>query len=156
MVRLRYFRTTLLPVMRVLCTSRDFMDIRNQKIILLTILIANAIGWLPITFFGAQIFAPTQYVDLANTLYFLATIIGLASLSIGIYSGLKFPLVSGFTLINFIVGFSLVLASGFVLYLSTLYFLSLISLAVAGFIIMRQYWLVHNKHIKSVASSLGQ
>ncbi|QJR80435.1 hypothetical protein CA267_006440 [Alteromonas pelagimontana] len=116
------------------------MEVRNQKIILLTILIANALGWIPFTLSAAKIFAPIEYVDLVDTCYFLAIIVGLGSIGLGLYSGLKFPAVSGFTILNFIVGYSLVLASSVVLYLSALYFASVISLAIAGFIVIRQYW----------------
>ena len=123
------------------------MEARDYKIILLTIVVVNALGWIPLSLFGVAFFAHSALFGALSFLFFLACLLGLGSISFALYSGIKFPEVSGFSVINFFFGYALILVLGFIGLLSYVYIASVVTLGIAGFIVTRQYWLVHNKQL---------
>ena len=123
------------------------MEVRDYKIILQTILVVNALGWIPLSLFGIAFFAHSALFGVLGFLFFLACLLGLGSICFALYSGVQFPTVSGFTVINFFFGYALILGLGFIGFMGTLYVVSTASLGIAGFIVTRQYWRVHNKPI---------
>lgn len=123
------------------------MEVRDYKIILLTILVVNAIGWIPLSLFGIAFFAHSALFGVLSFLFFLACLFGLGSICFALYSGIKFPEVSGFTVINFFFGYAFILGLGVIGLISTLYIASAVSFGIAGFIVTRQYWQLHNNPI---------
>ena len=90
------------------------MDVRDYKIILLTILVINAVCWIPLSLFGIAFFAHSFFFDALSFWFSVACLCGLGSTCFALYSAARFPLVNGYTVINFLFGYSLILALGFI------------------------------------------
>ncbi len=127
------------PVIEKLCALKVKMELKDQKILLITFVLVNAIVLIPLTLLGTSMLILGPPTELGAFLLIFGCVLGLISISIGIYSSFKFPNVSKLSAANFCIGYALLISVGFIISFGLPLLVSLASFSICGIIILRQF-----------------